>query len=73
MHRRRLDVIESYELTGSPVVTATRLSYVPWIDQAVKPYNATRLPVGPAQGLWDALQRARLVAALSPLDAVLAS
>ena len=66
MHRHRLDVLDSYELIGSPVVTATRLSYVPWVEQALKPYNATRLPVGPIQGLWDALQRARLLNALSP-------
>jgi hypothetical protein len=66
MIRRRLDVLESYELIGTPVVTATRLSYIPWVEQALKPYNATRLPVGPAHGLWDALNRARLVAALSP-------
>ena len=66
MHRRRLDVLESYELTGNPVVTSTRLAYVPWVEQAVRPYGATRLPEGPAQGLWEALQRARLVAALSP-------
>jgi hypothetical protein len=59
MHRHRLDVLDSYELIGTPVVSATRLSYVPWIDQAVEPYQATRLPVGPAQGLWAALQRAR--------------
>ncbi len=72
MHRHRLDVLDSYELIGNPVVTSTRLAYVPWVQDAVRPYNATRLPVGPAQGLWDALHRARLVAALSPplLEAV---
>lgn len=59
MHRHRLDVIDSYELIGTPVVSSTGLSYVPWIDQAVEPYQATRLPTGPAQGLWAALQRAR--------------
>ena len=63
MHRRRLEVLESYELIGSPVVTSTRLAYVPWVQQAVQPYGATRLPNGPAQGLWKALQRARLAAA----------
>ena len=62
MHRRRLEVLESYELIGSPVVTSTRLAYVPWVQQAVQPYGATRLPNGPAQGLWKALQRARLAA-----------
>ena len=66
MHRRRLGLLESYELIGSPVVTATRLAYVPWVQQAVMPYNATRLPVGPAQGLWAALQRAQVTAALRP-------
>lgn len=66
MHRHRLDVLEPYELIGSPVVSSTRLAYVPWVEQAIKPYNATRLPVGPVQGLGAALQRARLVAALSP-------
>jgi hypothetical protein len=66
VHRRRLDVLESYELTGSPVVTSTRLAYVPWVEQAVRPYGATTLPAGPAQGLWKALQRAQLLAALSP-------
>ena len=64
--RQRLDLLESYELIGSPVVTSTRLAYVPWVQQAVLPYGATRLPVGRAAGLWDALQRARLVAALHP-------
>jgi hypothetical protein len=66
MIRRRLDVLESYELIGTPVVTTTRLCYIPWVEQALKPYNATRLPVGPTHGLWDALHRARLLAALSP-------
>jgi hypothetical protein len=66
MHRRRLDVLESYELIGSPVVTSTRVAYVPWVQEAVQPYRATRLPSGPAQGLWRALQRAQLDAALQP-------
>ena len=64
MHRHRLRVLESYELIGTPVVTSTRLAYVPWVQQAVQPYGATRLPNGPAQGLWEALQRARLAADL---------
>ena len=54
-------------MIGQPVVSSTRLSYRPWIDEAVAPYGATRLPAGVAVGLWDALQRARLVAALSPV------
>jgi hypothetical protein len=70
MHRRRLEVLETYELIGRPVVTSTRLAYVPWVQQAVQPYGATRLPAGPTQGLWEALQRARLAAALSPPVAV---
>ena len=55
-----------FATVGTPVVGATRLSYVPWVEQALKPYGATRLPVGTTQGLWDALHRARLVAALRP-------
>ena len=70
MHRRRLEVLDSYELIGSPVVTSTRLAYVPWVQTAVQPYGATRLPSGPAQGLREALQRARLAAALQPEAAV---
>ena len=66
MHRRRLEVLESYELIGSPVITSTRLAYVPWVQQAVQPYGAPRLPTGPAQGLWKALQQARLDAAERP-------
>ena len=70
MHRHRLEVLESYELIGSPVVTSTRLAYIPWVQQAVQPYGATRLPCGPAQGLTKALQRARLAAALQRASAV---
>ena len=70
MHRHRLQVLESYELIGSPVVTSTRLSYIPWVQQAVQPYGATRLPNGPAQGLWKALQRAQLAAALQSFGTV---
>jgi hypothetical protein len=64
MHRRRLDVLDSYELIGSPIVTANRLAYVPWVQDALRPYNATRLPIGPVQGLSSALRKARLAAAL---------
>ena len=60
MHRHRLQVLESYELIGSPVVTSTRLAYVPWVQQAVQPYGASRLPSGGTQGLWKALEAARL-------------
>lgn len=58
MFRRRLQVLDSYEVIGEPVVGLTRLSYVPWIDRAVSPYRATRLPVGTSTGLADALRRA---------------
>ena len=73
MHRRTLDVLDSYELISSPVVTATRLAYVPWVQDAVGPYGATRLPLGPAQGLRKALQRARLASALQPAGEVAAA
>jgi len=58
---RRLHVLDSYEVIGQPVVTGTRLSYVPWIDQAVRPYQATTVPSGVATGLAglaEALRRA---------------
>jgi hypothetical protein len=57
MLRRRLDELDPYEVIGHPVVGRTRLSYVPWIDRAVLPYNATRLPNCTVFGLWDALHR----------------
>ena len=63
MFHRRLDVLDSYEVIGLPVVGVTRLSYVPWIDQAVEPYTATRLPHGTATGLADAFRRAGSAAA----------
>jgi hypothetical protein len=60
MFHRRLQVLESYEVIGLPVVSSTRLSYVPWIDRAVQPYSATRLPAGTGtiSGLGEALRRA---------------
>ncbi len=67
MPRHRLSLLEPYEVIGQPVVGATRLSYRPWIDEAVAPYGATTLPVGATHGLWEALQRARLVTALAPV------
>ena len=76
MHRNRphrLDCLKSYELTGSPVLTSTRMAYVPWSSQAVLPYGATSLPSGPTQGLWKALQRAQLATALQPLGTVAAA
>jgi len=59
MSRRRpgLQLLDAYEVIGEPVVTADRLSYVPWVERAVSPYNATRLPHCTILGLWDALQR----------------
>jgi hypothetical protein len=45
MQRHRLDVLEPYEVIGQPVVTQTRLQYVSWVEQAVRPYRATRIPV----------------------------
>jgi hypothetical protein len=58
MFHRRLDVLDSYEVIGQPVVGSTRLTFIPWIDQAVAPYEATRLPNCTVVGLWDALKRA---------------
>lgn len=63
MFRRSLDVLDSYEVIGLPVVGVTRLSYVPWIDQAVRPYTATTLPHGTGTGLAEALRRAGVAAA----------
>lgn len=57
MFRRRLDELDSYEVIGQPVVGRTRVSYVRWLDRAVEPYNATRLPNCTVVGLWDALHR----------------
>jgi hypothetical protein len=62
MFHRRLDVLDSYEVIGQPVVGPMRLSFVPWIDQAVAPYQATRLPNCTVVGLWDALKRANSAA-----------
>jgi hypothetical protein len=64
--RRRLSAIDTYEVIGQPVVTATRLRYRPWVEQAVAPYNATQLPTGTIVGLWDALRQARLADDLPP-------
>lgn len=57
MFRRRLLALDDYEVIGQPVVGPTGLSYVPWIDRAVEPYNATRLPNCTVVGLWDAIRR----------------
>lgn len=58
MFRHRLQVLDSYEVIGLPVVSRAGLRYVPWIDRAVEPYNATRLPIGRSTGLTEALRRA---------------
>lgn len=63
MFRRRLQVLDSYEVIGQPVVGQTRLSYVPWIECAVQPYTATRLPSGTATGLAAAFRRAEAASA----------
>ncbi|MGH9273604.1 MAG: hypothetical protein ACRDZU_03065 [Acidimicrobiales bacterium] len=63
MFRNRLEMLDSYEVIGFPVVGLTRLSYEPWIDRAVQPYTATRLPLGTRTGLADALRRASAAAA----------
>lgn len=57
MFRRRLLALDDYEVIGQPVVSADGLSYVPWIELAVEPYNATRLPNCTVVGLWDAIRR----------------
>jgi hypothetical protein len=61
MFRRHLDELDHYEVIGQPVVGPTGLTYVPWIDRAVEPYEATRLPNCTVVGLWDALRRAELI------------
>lgn len=58
MSNRRIDVVESYEVLGQPVVGPTGLAYAPLIDEAIQPYQATRLPNCTVVGLWDALRRA---------------
>ncbi len=59
----RLEVVlDGYEVIGHPVVGPKGLTYVPWLDTAVAPYAATKLPQCTVVGLWDALRRAQLVA-----------
>jgi hypothetical protein len=48
--RRRLQMLESYEVIGQPQVYGG-LTYVPWVEQAVRPYVATRIPIGTSTGL----------------------
>lgn len=52
-----LRLLDDYEVIGQPVVSAAGIAYVPWVVEAVKPYNATRLPRCSVHGLWDALHR----------------
>lgn len=49
-HRRRLQLLDRYEVIGQPQVHGG-LTYVPWVEQAVRPYVATRVPTGTATGL----------------------
>jgi hypothetical protein len=49
--RPRLQLLESYEVIGQPIVSARRLTYVPWVEQACRPYTATCVPSGRATGL----------------------
>ena len=57
MSRYDLHILDDYEVIGKPVVSARGIAYVPWLEEAVKPYNATRLPQCTVHGLWDALRR----------------
>ena len=63
---RRLQVLDSYEVIGQPVVTSTRLSYVPWIDQAVSPYQATAVPSGVSTGLAALAEALRRIVTEGP-------
>jgi hypothetical protein len=56
MAHHDLRLLDDYEVIGTPVVSANGLAYVPWVVDAVKPYNATRLPHCTVHGLWDALR-----------------
>ena len=49
-HRELRELLDRYEVIGQPVVRGG-LSYVPWVQQAVRPYRATRLPTGSRTGL----------------------
>ncbi|MGV3757970.1 MAG: hypothetical protein ACO1PW_00305 [Actinomycetota bacterium] len=48
--RRRLQLLDRYEVIGQPQVHGG-LTYVPWVEQAVRPYVATRVPTGTQTGL----------------------
>lgn len=65
MQSRRLRELASYEVIGHPVVGPTRLTYRPWVEQALAPYTATKLPNCTVVGLWDALRRAEAEAQAS--------
>jgi len=57
MSRHSLSLLDDYEVIGHPVVSHHGLAYVSWVEEAVRPYNATQLPHGPVQGLLDAIRR----------------
>jgi len=54
-------MLDDYEVIGCPVVGSDGLRYQPWLEEAVKPYEATRLPNCTVAGLWDALRKAETV------------
>jgi hypothetical protein len=56
--RRRLQVIEPYEVLGQPVVSPVGLVYRPILDYVTQPYRVTALPVGFRTGLIEAMARA---------------
>jgi hypothetical protein len=70
MHRRRLQVIEPYEVLGEPRVTATGIAYRSIIDMVTEPYRATRLPVGCPTGLIEALALAKAARGQEPAVAI---
>jgi hypothetical protein len=69
MHRRRLQVIEPYEVLGEPRVTATGVAYRSIVELVTEPYRATRLPVGRPTGLAQALAMAQVVSPDEPTAA----
>ena len=59
--RRRLQMLDSYEVIGQPQVHGG-LTYVPWVEQAVRPYVATRIPTGTRTGLAPLAAALRAIA-----------
>lgn len=59
--RRRLQMLDSYEVIGQPQVYGG-LTYVPWVEQAVRPYVATRIPTGTSTGLAPLASALRAIA-----------